>query len=287
MKKTDVTYQDKFNELRLDISHPNSRGINFVLVEGESDIKLFRKLFDSTRCKVETIPGGKEKVEQCVENLSEKYKLVIGIRDADFINLSATEYTKTNMFLTDCHDIEMTMLAQDTVLQALICEFTDYSQKECAPFLNNIMKSIEMVSYLKWLNNIEDLKLKFSGSGFLDLIDFSAFKVNFSTYLPRILAKSADAKIQDEAIINNKINDLGNKKPDLMQLTNGHDLLSTLAKFFKEVAKRKGHSDENIATALRMTFTVAHFQQTQLYGELTQWEVQNKTALFTKDVLHS
>ena len=44
MNKADITYQDKLNELRLDISHPNSSGINFVFVEGDTDIRLFRKL---------------------------------------------------------------------------------------------------------------------------------------------------------------------------------------------------------------------------------------------------
>ena len=53
MKKQDITYQDKFNELRLDMSHPNSKGQAFVLVEGDSDIRLFRKLFDTNHCKVE------------------------------------------------------------------------------------------------------------------------------------------------------------------------------------------------------------------------------------------
>jgi len=45
MRKKDITFQEKFNELRLDISHPNSKGKTFVLVEGDSDIRLFRKFF--------------------------------------------------------------------------------------------------------------------------------------------------------------------------------------------------------------------------------------------------
>ena len=69
MKQQDITYEYKLNELRLDIRHPNSRGHTFVLVEGESDIRLFRKFFDLENCKVENIPGGNLKVEDCVEEL--------------------------------------------------------------------------------------------------------------------------------------------------------------------------------------------------------------------------
>lgn len=43
MKREDITYDEKINGLRLDISHPNSNGVNFIFVEGESDIRLFRK----------------------------------------------------------------------------------------------------------------------------------------------------------------------------------------------------------------------------------------------------
>jgi hypothetical protein len=37
MQKSDISYQEKLNELRLDISHPNSSGISFILLEGETD----------------------------------------------------------------------------------------------------------------------------------------------------------------------------------------------------------------------------------------------------------
>ena len=68
MTRQDVTFQDKINELRLDITHPNSLGINFILVEGGSDIRLFRKLFDIDRCKIENIPGGKT-IESNIEKI--------------------------------------------------------------------------------------------------------------------------------------------------------------------------------------------------------------------------
>ena len=66
MNQQHITYQDKLSELILDISHQNNREITFIFVEGVSDIKLFRTLFDLDKCKVEVIPGGKRKVEECI-----------------------------------------------------------------------------------------------------------------------------------------------------------------------------------------------------------------------------
>ena len=120
MTKQDVTYDYKINELRLDISHPNSAGIAFVLVEGDSDIRLFRKFFSSEKCKVECVPGGNPKVEESVTELLKKSELVIGIRDADFIHLEGIAYAQSNVFLTDLHDLEMGLVSEDQVFSAII-----------------------------------------------------------------------------------------------------------------------------------------------------------------------
>jgi hypothetical protein len=81
MRKEDITPESKITELRLDISHPNSRGKVFVLLEGESDVKLYRKLFNNDTCKIETIPGGKIFLEKGLAILNGIYTLIIGIRD--------------------------------------------------------------------------------------------------------------------------------------------------------------------------------------------------------------
>lgn len=279
MRKEDITYQDKYGELILDISHPNSKNINFIFVEGGSDIKLFRKLFDLEKCKVEDIPGDNQKLEECVENLVQKSPLVIGIRDSDFIKLNPIPYTKKNMFLTDYHDIEMTILAETTVLNALLFEFTSYPKEKHVEFKDNMMNTIMMMGCLKWLNDKEDLTLKFS-VGFQNLISFDNYEINFDEYLNRILSKSKNAKLKDKNIINEKIDNLLNLNPNLMQLTNGHDLLNTFAKFFREKTGHKGLTEEHIAIAFRMTYTVEHFYKTNLYTDLQIWATQNNTNLF-------
>lgn len=279
MRKEDITYQDKLNELRLDVAHPNSQGLNFIFVEGKSDIQLFRKLFDMQKCKVEKIPGGKISLEKGVAEILDIYSLVVGIRDADFIFLSDQDYMLNNIFLTDFHDIEMTMLSHESILNALLFEYTNHSVGEHLEIRYNIMKSIEMISYLKWLNKIENLQLDFS-SGFQDLISFDQFNVDFDQYLQRVISKSENAIINNEEIIKNKINDLMETHPDYLQLTNGHDLLKAFATYFREVFSFGGLKDENLACALRMSFNSRCFSETNLYGSLKGWESDNNTQIF-------
>lgn len=149
MNQSTITYQDKLDELKFDIPHPKNNGMSFVCVEGQSDIKLFRKLLDGDKCKVEQIPGGNEKVEDCVAELQTESSLVIGIRDADFVKLSGEQYAKTNMFLTDCHDIEMTMLAQPSIVYAVLNEYLDHNEEQAQKHLIDVMDAIKPVSGVK------------------------------------------------------------------------------------------------------------------------------------------
>ena len=69
------------------------------------------------------------------------------------------------MFLTDYHDVEMTMVSQNNVLSAVLYEYTDLPKGEHLQLRDEILKCIEMVGYLKWLNDKEDLGLMFKRKG--------------------------------------------------------------------------------------------------------------------------
>jgi hypothetical protein len=280
MKKQDITYQDKLNELRLDISHPNNRGIAFVLLEGESDIRLFRKLFNLDRCKVETIPGGKFKLEDCVGELVNVYPLIIGIRDADFIHLENYQYSKANLFLTDLHDMEMMLISEDDVFSALMFEYTSLTKDKHPEVRNNIMISIEQIGLMKWLNEKEDLEYKFD-AGFQDLISFVNLEINFTQYFSRILSKSPNAKLTDITIVLQKINSLKQLDSNPFQICNGHDFMKALSQFIREKGDGRIIGDENISSSFRMTFTLPLFKKTRLYNDTKLWADSKGCVLYS------
>lgn len=280
MNRQDITYQDKLNELRLDLSHPNSFGINFVFVEGESDIKLFRKLFDLAQCKVESIPGGSLKLEECVESLVDNYPLVIGIRDADFFNLNLITDIPINIFLTDCHDMEMSLLSENSVLNSLFFEFTSIDELDHNDIFIRILQTIEKIHLLKWLNSRENLELTFSKVGFQDLVSFDDFSLNFEEYFRRVLSKSANARARNYNYIDEQVNILKEEDPDIYQLANGHDALNILSCYFNNECGYRGICETDLSRALRMVYSFEKFQRTNLYNQLRHWENSNNTQLF-------
>jgi hypothetical protein len=279
MKKQDITYQDKLNELRLDISHPNNRGTAFVLLEGDSDIRLFRKLFNIENCKVESIPGGKIKLEECVGELTNVYPLIIGIRDADFINLGDQPYSKTNMFLTDFHDMEMMLVSENDVFSALVFEFSSLTQDKHIETRKNIISTIEQISLLKWLNDKENLEYKFE-VGFQDLISFANLEIDFNQYFSRVLSKSPNARLTDISTVQEKLAALRESNPNSFQLCNGHDFLKALSQFLREVGDGKALGDDSISSSLRIAFTLEHYKQTTLFSNTKKWSEDNNCSLY-------
>jgi len=279
MRRSDISYQDKLNELRLDISHPNSRAMNFILVEGESDIRLFRKFFNLDRCKVENIPGGNFKLEECVNTLETIHPLIIGIRDSDFIQLEEITFNQENILLTDYHDIEMTIISHEPALNALIFEYTKAPIEQHLTIRDKVITSILSLSCLKWLNFRENLKLDFK-SGFQDLISFTDFDINIAEYISRVLSKSTNAQITSKEILVEKINNLKDSNPNLLQLTNGHDLMNAFAKYFRELEGQKSLTGEQIASSLRMVYNKKAFAQTLLFQSLLKWQKKNGTEIF-------
>jgi hypothetical protein len=279
MQRNDITYQEKLNELRLDMLHPKSRKVNFILLEGDSDVRLFRKFFNLDKCKVENVPGGNVKLEECVADLMSFHFLVIGIRDADFIKIVNPQYAKQNMFLTDQHDIEMTMLHFEKVLSALVFEYSAKPKDEHTTLKNQLIETILSLSCLKLLNEQEDLELNFS-AGFQDLLSFATLNFDLEQYITRTIGKSPSATITDSQTLIQKVNTIRATNPETSQITNGHDLLSVFAAYFKEIGSSKSVTGEQLATAIRMVFTKEMFEETELYAKLNEWQEANGTQLF-------
>lgn len=280
MKKQDITFQDKVNELRLDITHPNSSNIVFVFVEGESDIRLFRKFFNTSSCKVENIPGGKFKLEEAVRLFITLNPLVLGIRDADFLHLNQSNYSEDNMFLTEYHDVEISMINEPIVFSTIIYEFTDIPGGEHLSVRDAIFSSISKIGTLRWLNDVQNLRLAFEGIGFRDLLDFDNQNINIDAYVQRVLSRSENAVVNDVQAISSMIAATSLQGIDLNQLCNGHDFVQALAQFLRVKGNGQMPSDAVLASIIRISFTIDHFKATQLYTDLQNWAELQVVELF-------
>ena len=181
--------------------------------------------------------------------------------------------------MTDLHDIEMSIVSDNQIFSAIILEFTNIPQNQHTVLKQNIISAIEKVSLLKWLNQKEDLRIKFEGTAFHDLISFATNDIDFNQYFSRLLSKSPNALLTDIAEITNKIDTLRALNPDAYQLCNGHDFMKTFAHYLRQNSG-KSISEDLISSIFRIKYDINLFTTTHLYQNTNNWAVGNGLAIY-------
>ncbi|WP_190322064.1 DUF4435 domain-containing protein, partial [Candidatus Enterovibrio escicola] len=177
-----IDENDKKNEIRLLFSHPLYKDKIICVVEGKSDIRLFRKLLKHDRLKIESIDGKKDLVKVMEELSVEIPEKILAICDADQDHLSGSinTYEDISVFVTDYHDAE-TLLINSPSLEAFINEYSANDKVE--QFSDELSSKVFGAAYtlglLRWINHSEELNLKFRGLNFNEFIDVTNFSINF------------------------------------------------------------------------------------------------------------
>ena len=269
----------KINEIRLELRHPTGKKYFWVLVEGETDQKLFAKLIDGINTRVEMVHGGGvEPLRRTMSVLIQETKQVIGIRDADFLHLDQQQETINFLFLTDVHDAEMMILSCDAAFKSVVAEYLASSLTDFYLLRKKILESIAFLGVIRWINNSESLELNFKGLSLAAFIDPIKLILDKQGCIQEIENRSPNKKraVQEQEIDAKLVGIL-----DYYNLCNGHDFEKALALHItKKTIGKKGINDEDIGKSLRIAFRRQDFEATELYASLKQWEEQTGYALF-------
>lgn len=278
----------KLNELRMSKNHPLMKNKVFILLEGKTDIKLFRNIFNHQTTYIEQI-NGKEKVIEALEILQEEgFIKIFGIKDSDFDNLENTIYEDINLFLTDYADMEIQMI-ESSAFESLINEF---SHQDCYDnFLNNLKNKLYNealnIGYLRWYNEKKfrengSYLLRFKGLKFKEFTEVSKcnFIINVENFFTEIINHSnSDLNSSDLILI---IDNLKSYSNDYLQISNGHDITTLLAYIFnhKDNSDKSNINQDRIEEALRLSYSFDDFKQTSLYNNLNNWQQQHNIQIF-------
>ena len=120
----------------------------YIIVEGESDVKLFRSFFDDSQCQIWWFRGGVHQLEHSLSEIAKTYPLVIGIRDADFMHLEGRTPAIGNLFLTDFHDLEMMMVHNVRVFDKVAAELLASYPNNHFRTREQLLIALKFISYL-------------------------------------------------------------------------------------------------------------------------------------------
>ncbi|WP_454988122.1 DUF4435 domain-containing protein [Capnocytophaga leadbetteri] len=272
--KANTDENNKINDIRLSLNTPKGSKIIWILVEGEDDCKIYPKFFDKDKTKIEYISGGKIALTKALEVLLKETQQVLGIQDADFLHLNKLYPQVENLFYTDYHDIEMTMLSFEDVRNNLLTEYELRDKQQT--IWQNVLEEASYIGYIRWYNDINNREIKFKGLKYGDMIGLNNGKIYLikSQLLEKLNERSKNKKEDlTEKLITEFIEERTTN--DSLNLCNGHDTINLFSLLLEGKA-----SANSFAKELRLSFTNEHFRRTKLYENLQKWQTQNKFQIF-------
>ncbi|RAJ09886.1 DUF4435 domain-containing protein [Aeromonas salmonicida] len=269
----------------------------YVLVEGDTDNKLYKKLTLEENTKIK-VTFGKKKMRETYDILEERgFSRMMGIRDADFIRLNKTgkfdiNYDK-NIFITDFHDTEVMMIDSDAFdsfihevsLEENILKFTENKGN----IRDYIYSLVTPIACLRLANKIHDLGLAFKPvrpeGNKLKFKKFICEKeiiyLGHDKLINTVIEYSTNrgSAIAHRDYILEKLNEIINERLPEKEIFNGHDLAETIYIVCKKGLKST-HEALNNATCVesmfRLAYNKADFSKTKLYIDLVRYQENEK-----------
>ncbi len=272
-----ATLMTKISEIQSLGRHEMNENKVFVIVEGDDDIKLFKKFIDVKKAVFYSAKNciWVVKVIKELNRRNEFNNKSIGIKDADFDHILNIDYNIPNLFVTDCHDIEMTMMSE--VFENSI--YSEYNIHEYENIASKTAEEIKNISFVRLYNQIkvsEDRTLDgitFEGLKICDIYD-GINPVDLNLCLSHIKSKGNNGKswfpeAHDITELMDSYHDA-----DLKQLTRGHDLMYSLRVKAKALSGKDLLGYKDLCIAFRMQLRKEDFTNTRLYSQINSYITQ-------------
>jgi Protein of unknown function (DUF4435) len=250
----------------------------FLIVEGNSDKLVYERFINNKKCEL-SIANNKDNAVNALNILDkDNFSGVLAIVDADFWVIEGKPPTSKNILLTDYHDLEL-MLMNSPALDKLIREHG--SEDKIRDFekniLNTLLKSGQIIGYLRWVSLKYNFYLKFEDLSFKKFVNEKDLSVDISKLIKALKDNSQKHSLQDEEI-HKYLKEVENKNYDSRQICCGHDLICLLSIGLCKLLGSCNSSEvkpEVLERELRLAYESSYFCQTQLYTSIQKWEENN------------
>lgn len=272
-----IDENDKKNEIRLLFRHPLYKGKFIIVVEGQSDVKLFRNILENENIKLETMDGKRQLLNVMVDLIVEFPKRILAICDADHDHLleCAEDKKKYSIYTTDHHDAEIMML-DSPALKAFIHEYSSFDNADsiCSDILENAFSAAYTIGLLRWINCKENLNIRFNGLRFNQFIDVDKLdiSINIECLIGALLIRSknkSDMVTKDYLI--ERLTEYKDKNACKMQVCSGHDVTKIIAIVFRQpwASLDLNMNMRKVESSLRVAFHKSYFNDTQLFKNIS------------------
>lgn len=274
-----VDENDKKNEIRLLFRHPLYKDKVIIVVEGYSDVRLFRGILDYENIKLETIDGKRNLINAMKDLVGEFPRRIMAICDADHDHLSgdAEKRAEYSVFVTDHHDAEIMMLNSPALI-SFIDEYSSFENREelHSCLLNSAFDAAYTLGLLRWINTEENLTLKFKGLNFNQFVSVEKVRIDLDVdvLINSLLIRSSNkSAIATKDYLLGKIKEYRGRNSCELQVSCGHDLTNIIAIVFRQrwASVEINIDHGKVESALRLGYQKEYFQTTKLFNKVKEF----------------
>jgi hypothetical protein len=254
-----------------------------LILEGDTDARVFARFIDSNSCNIE-VGFGKNNVIEALDLLEdEAFPGVIAVIDADFDRLLGTTYRPENLCMTGMHDLDLTIFVS-SALDRYIAEHADVNllknnfKSDLLAVRNMVVNASLPLAYCRFTSEKRNLGLYFKDLQLDQFVSEDDLSMDSDTLVAELISRSSTrCSIRD---LKTYVANEAAKKPDPLQLANGHDVSAMLGIALRKLLanRRKVQTwASEIEAGLRLAFDWDAMTGTTLFKCLRDWEAKNKS----------
>lgn len=270
---------------KLQMLRSGKKSKTFVVVEGVTDYRVYKKLFNEESCEV-IVGESKENVVEVIA-MCEALKMqgIIGIVDADFWHVTQKPLKLPKaLFMTDNHDLECMML-KSKAYEDVLLEYGEankvarFEGKMHQSIQEVMLKNVALIGYLRKISLDMNLEFRFNQLNFLEFTNMNRLEIQEDVLIKYILFHSRKQNIYKENQVKQWLHNAMTQSEDVWEICCGHDLMEFMTLGF--IYLFGNYNSKNIFPGqLEGSFRLAYheklFKETLLYHALLEWEQKNK-----------
>lgn len=177
--RSQLTPQSIANSVRF--SRSGKPASTALLLEGCTDIKLYRNLIDATRCEIYAVDGKDRAFQVLLILETSRVPGVVAILDADCDHLAGTVSTKPNVITTETRDIEG-LLIGTSAFEKVLNEHNLPLHISGTSTRDLVLRAARTLGYIRWLAFQNNWSLDFKCLSFGAFIDPYKITASNSTH---------------------------------------------------------------------------------------------------------
>lgn len=256
--------------------HSAFKGI-LMVVEGPTDHRLYGKFTDRSEVRT-VIAHSKDNVKGVVREVTghRGLKEVMGIVDSD-LDLLMGKKVSSPLFRTDTRDAE-SMITSSQSFKEVLWEYADQDrlaqfESRYGPVIERVEDAAYPIGLLMYVSEVENLNLSFKDLEFLDFVDRYSLKCDLND-LCRAVVRNTAAPVIQARELRILLDEYLQEKHFVDEVCRGHDLVAIMAiglRFAFGSDNAQHLRDSALGSALRLSYDIRDFNQTQLYKDTSAW----------------